>query len=295
MRGRLSELDRERYSDPEAVEAELLDRAKEMPAEDLPFWCGVMGSTLRLQGRLEEASEILAEGLRLADLRLDHVAAGDLHQRRSVVLQFQVDLDGAFSENCKALARHIDADNEQGQARSLVDRGTILGAMGKMEWALDCFERSLAMLAPEEIRNRYSAHIAIARIKLEQENTCEATYHLNAAAQLEPDPYHLGKLMWAAGKVSANEVLLRRSVELLEQASPIDSLFASIDLVRHLLAVGQPRKAHLEAASLSRLIGRLKHDRAAQVAAAEIANLSLRGELTLAALGKVSARVSRAL
>jgi len=297
----LEELDELRYTAAPAVIASIDEHLEEIDPDEIPFSLGVLGSAQRMNFDYTRAEGHIKQGLKFADEVLDHLTAGGLHQRLSMVWSDCGDYAGAYSQNCFAIARHQECENSVGVARTMVDRGIIQGHRGCYQWSTSAFHKALERLPESETKNRATALHGLAHNSIAQGDRSVAIRFALKAERIPVDPLNSAKLTWSAGAIlaTAGQYLdafprLRKARQTLEALAPVDAALVTIDICEVFLLSGQPAEAYKEAKKMLAFLEPLRARTVlAEGAAYELAAIGVRGKgLTFAALATARTRIN---
>jgi tetratricopeptide (TPR) repeat protein len=300
MRAWLEDCDHRRYANPRAVLEELAAKMNEVPEELGPLWFGVAGSCQRLLFRYQRARECFEEGMALANARLDHSAAGDLHQRIFTLWWATPNYEKAFAETGFAMARYADAHDEIGMAKVLVDRGLVLGNMGKWKWSDQCLLQALRVLPQKVAASRAAALLGRSRNLMVEGKGNAALITAMEAEETARDPLNQAKGKWQTGKILVElgrypegAARIEQAAEALMDLAPNNGVLATLDLAGIYLAAGDSESAYRMARNLGAILPAIERG-AARLAAVELVNLGWAGRgLSLTVLQNARERLRR--
>lgn len=301
-RALLVELDGLRYSRAAEVVAELQQLVHEIAPSLLPELLGVWGSAYRMLHNHDTAERFLQQGLSYADEVVDHVTAGRMHQRLSMVCWNRPDYRGALEHNEHARARHEAGENPVGVAQTLVDRGIFLGSQGRFERSTAVFLRALEGLPKTETKNRAAALHGIAHNYLETALVREALPYLEQVTALDSSPRTAAKQAWLYGRALSKaghhaeaREQLSDAVERLMLFSPPEAALAHIDLAKALIRAGQPKEAYQRARQMVKFEHLFGCTTVARAAIIHLSNVGWYGKGLTAALDDAREAVSLAV
>ncbi len=247
-REELLRLDDLRYDDHEQAleEVEDLVLSGHIERQDLAFSYGVLGSCYRMDGQLSNALRTVEAGIRFAEK--ERLALGDLLQRLSVVVSNLGQYTLALWLSAEAAVRHIEAGDQIGVAKTLVDRGIFLGHLQENAWGVECFSRALTYDLEKASPRHFIAALhgnAILYARLLDIGTARQ-FLSKALAMVSPGQKIVVMLWWLEGSLSRSEGNMERAEDFLSKALDSGRRLTTINLA--LLAVEYIELQHLRGA-----------------------------------------------
>ncbi len=265
---------------------------------------GIFGSARRQTGRFAEAARTFRTALELSRRARLRAETAALLQRASYLLKDFGHFERSLTYLREALEIHVDLDSNEGIAKTLVDRGMMLGAIGDYETSVRVLEQALRRLEGSGLtRNVFAAYQFLA-YAYEQLGELDAAEHQLAKATtvagLERG-FYWGKLQWMQGTLALKRGAYRRSEELLRSARraasiqehPAQEALISVDLTEALLAQGRLDEASELATGMARLLESFHNNRLAKIAIFQLVRTSLDGKLTRRALEEVRSQLQQ--
>ncbi len=260
---------------------------------------GVLGSCHRLAGDIAFAAGTIRRGLAEARRHGLQEATAELLQRGAYVLSDRGRYRRALELLREAFEIYFDRELGFGVARTLVDRGIMMGYAGADGEAVALLGRAHREL-PEEAasvtsqrrgaleRNREAvyhhlvmAHTALGELATAERWLREATRRLGSQRHVEARlAWQRGRLLLARGASLSAERELREALDTFDEDRDPSSELVRLDLLQVLLSTGRHREARRladEQASLARVRRRAAVD----TAFSRLARAGREGRLTL--------------
>ena len=213
MSNLIQELDNLRYEEPlralEKARAELLSSSPVLKAQLL----GVSASCYRLLADIPRAKGCIARGLDIADRKRALSTKGDLLQRLSLLTRDEGRIHLSLDINMEAILTNVDEEWRVG--RCFVDRGTFLFSLGRLKEAEYFFLRSTGFLAPDDMRNKFSAYQNLATCLVEQGALNDAKIYALKAKDFSraAGAYFKAHLEWLLADISRAELDFDLAIE----------------------------------------------------------------------------------
>ena len=185
MHEKIRELEELRYENAEEARRLGEELLKEAP-DDL-YLLGVMGSIYRMLGKVEDALDILGEGIEIAKQGSDHSLTAKLYQRMTYTLVDFGRPEIAEGYGWKALGSYARAGNADGIGQCLYDIGVTFYFRQDFATTLELNESALGFLDENNDRHRFSALISSATCAARAGQLEDARIFLNRA-RLFSDP-----------------------------------------------------------------------------------------------------------
>ncbi len=247
-RTELLRLDDLRYDDHARALRQVkgLIRSGNVEPQDLALAYGVLASCFRMSGKLHLALKTVDAGIRFA--RKEQQPLGDLLQRFSVAVSNLGQYTLALWLSAEAAVQHIEAADQLGVAKTLVDRGIFLGHLEQIDRGIECFSLALTYdLKKESPRNFIAALHGNAILYARLGNIGRARQYLSEAlAAASPGQKIVVMLWWLEGSLSHSEGDLERAEKFLSKALDSGRCLTTINLA--LLAVEYVELLHLRGA-----------------------------------------------
>ena len=160
MHEKIRELEELRYENAEEARRLGEELLKEAP-DDL-YLLGVMGSIYRMLGKVEDALDILGEGIEIAKQGSDHSLTAKLYQRMTYTLVDFGRPEIAEGYGWKALGSYARAGNADGIGQCLYDIGVTFYFRQDFATTLELNESALGFLDEENTRNHFSVLVSSA-------------------------------------------------------------------------------------------------------------------------------------
>lgn len=259
---------------------------------------GVLGSCQRLRGEVPRAAGTIRRALAEARQYGLKETTADLLQRAAYVLSDRGRYQPALELLREAFEIYFDRNLGFALARSLVDRGIMMGYAGADGEAVEVLGRAYREL-PEKAggafggrdalgRNREAVyhHLVMAHTALGQMEAAERWLR-EAAGRLGDDRHVVARLSWQRGRLllvrgesRRAEPELRKALEVFEEDRQAISELVRLDLLQALVGLGRGREA-LRLADEQASLARARRRTASADAFSRLARAGREGRLTL--------------
>lgn len=293
-----------RYDDPERACQGISAAIEYLSPADTVFALGVYASGCRALLRVQSSWFALSAGFELASHHNLHWHKANLLQRSAVVHLTHCDYGKALAASEAASILYARRGDLPGLAQTLIDQGSILYEMGRIEEAVASFTQGLDLLPSSHHRHCCAGHHALALHLFYQGEHEKALSHLAELTPLAKSRELLGKVQWLHGcclaELGRSEEamqMLTRALERLATTSRADAALLVCDRARYLLRWSRVGEAYEEARTMRTLVFQMQEQSPRIAAAArDLASVELEtgNRLTLALVEQVKAQIEDA-